>query len=376
MTFKTTKLQAVTREDVWFSSKGTRCAAWFYRPAASTDPSLPLVVMAHGLGGTRHMRLDAYARRFAEAGIAALVFDYRGFGDSEGTPRQIVDIRGQLDDWHAALAFARTELPVDRDRIAIWGTSFGGGHVLQISGEDRGLAAVVAQCPFTDGLASTIRRFVTFPPSAFVLILAAIVDLVGAVFGRRPLLMPMAGTRWMPAFLAAPDSLSGARDQAEPGTKMSARTSRWVDRFPSLQRQLEPHLVPSIQEVPQESNSLWGVLITSSGALVINAIAARLVLTLARYRPGRALRRSGDTPVLICACDHDTVAPVGPTVRAARGLRNVRVERYPYGHFEIYVGAAFEVAVADQLAFLRAHLQPADAERSPLGVARLEPGLG
>ncbi len=343
------------REDVVFYSRGVRCSAWLYRPVGGGDgtPPPPLVVLAHRLGGTRHMRLDSYARRFAAAGMAALVFDYRGFGDSDGTPRQIVDVRAQLDDWHAALSFARTGLSgVDTSRIAIWGTSFGGGHVLQISAEDHGLAAVVAQCPFTDGLASTWRRFVTWPPSAAALFGVAIADAVGGLFGRRPLLVPMAGTRWMPAFLASHDSLSGASDQAEPGTVMSAKTSRWVRRFPSLQRRLGPNLAPSDRTVPKASDSLWGVLINPAGALIINAIAARLVLTLALYRPGRAVRRSGSTPVLICACDADTVAPVGPTVRAGRGLPNVTVNRYPYGHFEIYVGDAFERAVADQLAFL------------------------
>ncbi len=349
----------ITREEVSFLSDGVRCAAWLYRPSGPATTAPPLVVMAHGLGGTRHMRLDSYARRFAQAGLAALVFDYRGFGDSEGTPRQIVDVRAQVDDWHAALAYARTELDVDRDRIAIWGTSFGGGHVLQMASEDHGLAAVVAQCPFTDGLASTAKRFVTNPLSAAVLFGAAVLDALGSVLGRRPVLMPMAGTSWMPAFLASKDSLSGASDQAEVGTVMSARTSRIVRRVAPIRRRLNTHLEFSDRAVPKESNSLWGVLISPSGALIINAIAARLVLTLSLYRPGRSLRRSGTTPVLICACDGDTVAPVGPTVRAAKGLANVTVNRYPYGHFEIYIGDAFERAVADQLEFLTARLMPA-----------------
>lgn len=352
------------REDLTFQSSGVTCAAWLYRPAGS-EAAPPLVIMGHGLGGTRHMRLDAYARRFADAGIAALVFDYRGFGDSEGTPRQIVNVRAQLDDWHAALAFARTELEgVDRSRIAIWGTSFGGGHVLAISGEDHDLAAVVSQCPFTDGVASVWTRFITWPPSAAALFAMALVDAVRGLLGRRPLLVPMAGTKWMPAYLASEDSLGGASDQAEPGTVMSARTSRWVRRLPSLGRRLSANLAPSDRQVPKESDSRWGVLINPAGALIINAIAARLVLTLATYRPGRALRRSGTTPVLICACDADTVAPVGPTVRAARGLPNVTVNRYPYGHFEIYVGDAFERAVADQLAFLQSALGVPAEERA------------
>ena len=78
------------REDVWFTSGTDRVSAWLYRPD-SADP-VPLLVMAHGLGAVRTMRLDAYAERFSAAGYACLVFDYRNFGDSEGEPRQLLDI--------------------------------------------------------------------------------------------------------------------------------------------------------------------------------------------------------------------------------------------------------------------------------------------
>jgi len=68
------------REDVQFTSDGDRISAWLYRPADS-GPA-PLLVMAHGLGAVRTMRLDTYADRFSAAGYACLVFDYRNFGDS------------------------------------------------------------------------------------------------------------------------------------------------------------------------------------------------------------------------------------------------------------------------------------------------------
>lgn len=358
----TTQQDDQVREDHWFDSHGTRCAAWFYAPRVGVgelaEERPPLVVMGHGLGGTRHMRLDSYARTFAEAGIAALVFDYRGFGDSEGAPRQIVDVKQQLADWHAALAYARAELPIDSARIAVWGTSFGGGHVMQVAADDPALAAAVAQCPFSDGVASVWKRTLTNPISAAALMGAAVVDALLGVLGRGPLLMPMAGSPWMPAFLAAKDSLPGAAMQLEVGSKFSARTSGWMRRLPSLRRRVGEQVALSDEAVPKASNSLWGVAITPTGSLVINAIAARLVLTLALYRPGRALKRTGSTPVLVCVCDGDTVAPPGPTARYGRGLPNVEVRHYPYGHFDIYVGDGFVQASADQLAFLQRALRP------------------
>jgi fermentation-respiration switch protein FrsA (DUF1100 family) len=88
--------------------------------------------------GARDQRLDAFAERFARAGLAALVFDYRHFGDSQGEPRQLLDIGRQLADWRAAIGYARTVDGIDPARIALWGSSFSGGHdVHRENPEDR-----------------------------------------------------------------------------------------------------------------------------------------------------------------------------------------------------------------------------------------------
>src|SRR3569833_1198383 len=200
---------ASVRRDVRFESGGVRCAAWLYSPAVESGPR-PLVVMAHGLGAVREWRLDAFAERFAAQGWMVLVFDYRYLGDSEGSPRQLLDIGDQLDDWRAALDYGRSLTEVDPDRIAVWGTSFGGGHVLRIASEDHGVAAVVAQCPFTDGPASLLSRFRAGPVSMVGLVIAALLDVVGSVFGAKPVLAPVVGVWWMPAFLVSPTAIAAA----------------------------------------------------------------------------------------------------------------------------------------------------------------------
>src|SRR4051795_2817325 len=118
----------VTREDVTFDSGGLRCAAWVYRPEEGGERAA--VVLGHGLGAVRARGLDGYGRRFAQAGFVAIAFDYRHFGDSEGEPRALIDIGRQLEDWAAAIAFARALEGVDATRVAVWGTSFGGGHAI------------------------------------------------------------------------------------------------------------------------------------------------------------------------------------------------------------------------------------------------------
>ena len=119
------------REDIVVRSGGQDCAGWLYH-ADAAEPAAT-VVMAHGLAAVKEMRLDAYAERFARAGYHVLVFDYRHFGASGGQPRQLLDIRRQHEDWAAAVGYARSLPEVDSAKVALWGTSLAGGHVLALA---------------------------------------------------------------------------------------------------------------------------------------------------------------------------------------------------------------------------------------------------
>ncbi|KAA8877199.1 alpha/beta fold hydrolase [Nocardia colli] len=350
----------VRRSEVSFASGQDECAAWLYSSPEVNGPR-PMVIMGHGLGAVREMRLDAYAQRFAEAGWSVLVFDYRHLGASGGAPRQLLDIGRQRADWHAALTFARTLPAVDADRVALWGSSFGGGHALQVASEDTRIAAIVAQCPFTDGPASLRSRIRTGPLSAVALTVAGVLDTVGSWFGAKPILLPMAGTSWMPAFVAAPDALAGASALLPVGTRLSRRTSALLKRLPSVQAQVSKNIELTEDSAGQESvtgldrDSIWGVLRGPDSEFhAANALAARLVLRLPLDRPGRALARFS-TPTLLCVCDNDAAAPAKTTKRHARGLAHVHVQSYPCGHFDIYLGEHFERAVRDQIYFLATH---------------------
>jgi uncharacterized protein len=290
----------VERQDISFGSAGQRCAAWLFLP--DRGPA-PIIVMAHGLGGVRSMRLDAYAKRFAAAGYACLVFDYRHFGDSQGQPRQLLDIQKQLEDWAAAIAFARTLDTVDGSRVVLWGTSFAGGHVLVAAARDQRVAAVISQCPFTDGLVSLLAM----KPLVSVAVTArAFADKVGALLGREPLMVPTAGRPGSMALMSVPD---------------------WQGYL---------DLVPD-------------------GAPFRNEVAARVALDIVRHFPGKYSKRI-PCPVLFAVCENDTVAPSGVTLRHARTAPRGEVRLYSEGHFEIYVGDGFEKVIADQLSFLRTHV--------------------
>lgn len=295
------------REDIWFNSGHDRISAWLYRPEGSSDA--PLLVMAHGLGAVRTMRLDAYAERFRAAGYACLVFDYRNFGHSEGQPRQLLDIGMQLQDWIAAVAYARTLHGVDYNRIGLWGTSFGGGHVIATAARLPGIAAVIAQCPFTDGIASARE----LNPLIFIRVgVLAARDIMAARLGRSPVMVSTAGRPGDVALMNAPDA------------------------YPGFMR-----LVPE-------------------GATVPNEVAARFAFKFLGYRPGRLAAKVA-CPILFCVCETDSVAPAGPTLRYAATAPRGEVKLYPEGHFAIYVDDAFERVVADQVAFLDKHLKAAAA---------------
>lgn len=135
--------------DVAFSSAGTTVRGHLYLP---TGPGPhPVVVMAGGWCYVKELVQPAYARVFADAGVAALVFDYRGFGASDGLPRQHVDPWAQIEDYRNAISFVETLPSLDPDRIGVWGISYSGGHVLILAATDPRVQCVVSNIPVVDG---------------------------------------------------------------------------------------------------------------------------------------------------------------------------------------------------------------------------------
>ncbi|AIF50826.1 alpha/beta hydrolase [Pelosinus sp. UFO1] len=136
------------RRDVTFKSQGLVCAGWYYIPKdVNPETKHPAIVMAHGFTGVKEMSLNKFAEKFAEAGFAVLVFDYRYLGASEGEPRGQIFYFDQQQDYRNAITWISLQKEVDLERIGIWGTSDSGGHVLHLGAFDRRVKAVVAQMP-------------------------------------------------------------------------------------------------------------------------------------------------------------------------------------------------------------------------------------
>lgn len=151
--------EAIARQDVSFDADGSTLRGWLYLPAAGdTARHLPAVVMACGYGTTKEMFTDRFAEVFAAAGLAVLLYDHRGFGASEGTPRQEIDPWRQVEDLRHAITYVGSLPAIDAARIGVWGSSYGGGHALVVAATDRRVRCVVAQVPTTHGSQTAQRR--------------------------------------------------------------------------------------------------------------------------------------------------------------------------------------------------------------------------
>ena len=157
---------AVDRRPAIVWSEGLRLAADILTPTGRPGPR-PAILLCHGWGGRKQHLLELYAPYFAAAGYVVMVFDYRTWGESDGKPvpvsdepmlteggdqtirvriiREAVDPVDHVADVRAAFAYLLAEPGVDPGRVGLFGTSYGGGHVLSVAGTDDRVKAVVAQ---------------------------------------------------------------------------------------------------------------------------------------------------------------------------------------------------------------------------------------
>jgi len=297
-------------DTVIFDSAGTTCEGWFF-PAggirSDAGPGLPVVVMAHGLGGTKDSGLAAFATGLAAAGLHVLAFDYRGFGASGGHPRQVVSPAGQLADYRAAM-HATTRLPgTDPARLVLWGESLSGGTVVAAADGRTDVAAVISMVPILHGPAAAWHaRANVSPASLTASTLRAGAAGLARLAGRPPVLMP----------LAAPPGRVGAL--TAPGYQAD--------------------------------------YLAVAGPTWCNQVDAAIAFDLARFRPAR-LARSMPCPWLVQIADFDRAAPPNSAARTAAKGR-AQVHHYPCDHFDTQPGKPWhQAALAHQIAFLRRHLE-------------------
>jgi uncharacterized protein len=130
--------------------------AYLHSPGADARPG---IVMCPGFGGVKP-HIDQYAALFAEAGFAVLNYDNRGFGTSEGTPRQELNPYRQLADFRAAITFAELQPEFDAQQgFGVWGSSFSGGLAIVTAANDPRVKCLVAQIPNVSGHRNAVKLY-------------------------------------------------------------------------------------------------------------------------------------------------------------------------------------------------------------------------
>lgn len=293
-----------------FDVSGETCRGTLSLPGGDTDP--PTVVLGPGLGAERGFGYPAVAERFADAGYAALCFDYRGFGESDGDSQLVDPARHRAD--YAAAIDRLDRLDAVGDGIVLWGASLSGGHVLALAADRRDVDAVIAVTPVLDARSIVRARGGRYVARAAI---AGLRDLLGHRFGRGRT-VPIVGDREALAVVTEPGTKRGYLDLVD-------RESAWQNETP-----------------------------------------ARSLLRVANHRPGERLGEIG-VPTLLVAGTDDPIVPADRIVDAAEDLRHGTVVSMPADHFSPF-GADFEPAVGHQLSFLRDALdRPDDGRRGDLG---------
>lgn len=288
----------LTRTDSDFISEGQRCSGWFYLPEDVKNP--PIVIMGHGFAAEKTFRLPAFAERFVNNEMAVFMFDYRTFGDSQGEPRNNVNPFHHGKDWDAAICHVKQLDEVDNTRIALWGPSFAGGHVIYAATRHEGITAIVSQVPFVDGIASMLM---TKPLDLVKTVFAGLWDVVKSTVMRKPYYV---------------------KAVAKPGEFAAMNTEESWEGYTNL--------------VPEDST--WE-----------NKIPAKVFLMIPLYSP--LIKASKVTcPALIIAAENDSLIPVKAVRWTAGRIKKGELVVLDCNHFEPYYGKWFEKIVTAETEFL------------------------
>jgi len=293
------------RENIVFEVDGLKLSGWLYLPDGKSKP-VGCVVLTQGFCGTKDMLLEKYALRFTEAGFAALTFDYRHFGESEGDPRQLYSLTNQLKDIKAAVQYARSREEINTDKIFIWGTSSSGNYGVLVAAEDPNIAGIIGQSPSFDHQADGKRIVKRDGMTWFLnLIFHAQRDKGRSRLGLSPHKFPVAGLPGSTAMFIAPGAYEGYKS------------------------------------ISQDSSTFK------------NEVCARLM-----FDPhGPDLLKSSEKvkcPALFQICENDDIMAPDSHHKIA-GILGERVEiiMNPIGHFDIYFSEYFEKSVREQIKFLK-----------------------
>lgn len=279
----------IMRRDIEINAEGTILRGWLYLPERAKG-RVPAVVMAHGFSAVKEMYLDRFAEVFSQAGIAALVYDNRNFGASDGEPRQEIDPWQQVRDYRHAITWIGSRAEIDAAHIGVWGSSYSGGHVLTVGAIDRRVKCVVSQVPLVSG-SRNLKRLIRADMIAEVR-KQFDADREARFKGAAPTMMPVV-----------------AEDPMAPAALPTADSWQWFT------------------ETGRSRATAWR-----------NEVTLRTVEMLGEYEPGDYVARISPTPLLMVIAANDHLAVADEAFAAYnRALEPKRILVLDGGHFDAYV---------------------------------------
>jgi uncharacterized protein len=295
----------VQRQDVEFAAEGgVTLRGWLVIPDGTAP--YPAITMAHGFAGVKEHGLERFAQAFAAAGFVVLVHDHRGFGASDGSPRNDIDPWVQIADWRRAISFLESQSFVAPERIGLWGTSYAGGHAIVLGATDRRSRAVVAQVPTISGYQQSLRRVA---PDQVPALEAAFADDERQRFQGAP-------------------AATQAVVSADPSVPAAYRAPDAVEFYN--------------QPVPE---GVWH-----------NAVTLRSTRAARMYEPGTWAARVSPTPLLMIVGLHDTITLADLALGAYEAaLQPKKLVTIDGGHFDPYL-AHFAEASGAAIAWFTEHL--------------------
>ena len=239
------------------------------------------IIMAHGLGGEKQCGLSEFAEYYHQLGYHVCVFDHRGFGQSTGPFKYLVDKTSQLEDWQTVIAHLKQRLNIKQQQMILWGYSFSGAHALTLASQ-QSYKAIIANFPHVDGLAS-----LTLYPKKYLIpaTLMAAEDLIAMRFGKVKNI-PVVSKDGV-AVLAGADCYEGYNS-----------------------------IIPE--------HMAWE-----------NEVPARIIATIGLYRPIQNAARI-HSPTLLIGARNDSLIPINSTRKTAKKIPKAIYYEENCGHFDLF----------------------------------------
>ena len=295
------------KRPVEFYSEGFKLCGDIYTPDdLQPGEKRAAVLLCHGYTGVKDLYLPDNARVLNQAGYVAMVFDYKGWGDSEG-PRTRLAPYGRVLDAQAAMTLLGLQAEVDAERIGLYGTSYGGATVTWVGAVDQR-----ARC---------------------------IVSVVGIGNGARWLSRVRRTDEWF-------DLLE--RSKADRERRATTGTSEHADRTEIL--------LPDRQSAELAAEARKRV----AAAAAVTTLPLEFVDDTIGFNPEWVVDRVSPRPILFITSDNDRLVPPEESEQLYAHAKEPKklVVLKGYGHYEVYAEPAFGEVMAATVGWFKEHLPP------------------